>query len=750
MALLKYKAKILRTLIILAVPFPIAYLGLFAWSSSGNYVGLMSFLAFICSIGAAMTALRFRKEKSVFFGFLTVYFILYSLRSVGTAARILLNQSLYSHLSLEINIFYVKLDLFVLALTLLVFNSATIRLQDSEENASKALAGIATGIVLIRIFGVFLVHNTSPLESPVGNMLAVVAILGFTLNAFISSRNRESFQEINAFHLMMSNVLMAFSAIATVVFPNSLYLSRTLSLAFVAVGFSLLYLSISTPYFERIGFSFRRALAIAPSLSLLIFIPFVLVVWIETHIGTVLMIDKTAFLMTHIATASVSAIMAFLIRGYSGYRPSDSYNPLIAFFGSWSTINILQVITIAVREDPSDLTVYPHIIGGLLAGILLMISTEYNQQNSDSSQSHDANTWLIACVLITILLFLVGHLAVNYVAFASTALRNSVLGRVVLLIVTLTDFGIFIYAIAVLTEKSKGELSLELIAVGFMLLMTIPHFLKSIFPAWTFGWWIGEAFMSTGLTVGPAVIGFQYLNTVKKAKRSEQKATLLSDILLHDINNYHHILLGSLELATSPREPEKLRRDFLENAKSALRDAMERIEKMKKVVSLTESSPEEMMPINLTNIMKRSFELAIASLDVDYDDVDFICPEETYYVLANDLVLDVFINLFKNAIENSPEEKRIEVSVAPMKIGTDCYLKISISDYGTGIPKGKREKLFTRFMESAKGTGLGLYLVKTIIDSFDGHISVRSRVNGDYTQGTTFVLQLQEYPGSAC
>jgi two-component system sensor histidine kinase NblS len=98
----------------------------------------------------------------------------------------------------------------------------------------------------------------------------------------------------------------------------------------------------------------------------------------------------------------------------------------------------------------------------------------------------------------------------------------------------------------------------------------------------------------------------------------------------------------------------------------------------------------------------------------------------------------VFINLLTNAIKYTPVGGRIEV-IAHHLIDTN-EVQVSVKDNGIGIPEECLEHIFDRFfrvekkVHTIKGTGLGLTIVKKIVEKHDGRLKVESALG----QGTTF------------
>lgn len=105
----------------------------------------------------------------------------------------------------------------------------------------------------------------------------------------------------------------------------------------------------------------------------------------------------------------------------------------------------------------------------------------------------------------------------------------------------------------------------------------------------------------------------------------------------------------------------------------------------------------------------------------------------------------VFINLINNAAKFSPEGSTVHIDVEQ----THDNVRVSISDQGLGIPPEAIPHLFERFYRAKNvtiaeipGSGIGLYIVKSIVEELGGSIQVQSTPG----EGTTFIVSLKPAP----
>ncbi len=142
------------------------------------------------------------------------------------------------------------------------------------------------------------------------------------------------------------------------------------------------------------------------------------------------------------------------------------------------------------------------------------------------------------------------------------------------------------------------------------------------------------------------------------------------------------------------------------------------------------------------------YELLSASLDVYREiashkkiKIFFDTKSDTQMILADrGATLQVFDNLLSNAIKFSPFEKSIYISID----GVDSKLRLSIKDEGPGLTDDDKKKLFQKFARLSaqpthgeNSTGLGLSIVKKVVEAMNGDIIVESQPG----QGATFIVE---------
>ena len=242
-----------------------------------------------------------------------------------------------------------------------------------------------------------------------------------------------------------------------------------------------------------------------------------------------------------------------------------------------------------------------------------------------------------------------------------------------------------------------------------------------------------------------------YEKIIKEKKHSE----LLVDLITHDIGNYHQIIQGSLGLVislvkknktnVSPQDGEKIS-SLLNTAKTALTRSQSFVDNIRRLERLYRQKDLKLISRNVPDAINSAYSTVertlynnnphgkkiTLSIVHDGDPVNI-------NIMAEDFLDEIFINLFSNTVKYTDlSEVKIDVIINDYFIGGTKYWMITISDNGTGIPDSIKKELFERFYSKAKGGGLGLSIVRALVERYNGKVWVGDRVYKDYTKGTTF------------
>lgn len=191
----------------------------------------------------------------------------------------------------------------------------------------------------------------------------------------------------------------------------------------------------------------------------------------------------------------------------------------------------------------------------------------------------------------------------------------------------------------------------------------------------------------------------------------------------------------------------------------ALNSILTESERLSKLVNdllmlnrLDRHTPQKMKLEDLSDIVKEtSSQLNILSKERN---IKFNLKENVNIIANKDQIKQVILNLVQNAIRHTDEEKgEIIITVNTIVISSENYAILSVKDNGTGISKEHIDKIFDRFFRSEihrsraqGGYGLGLSIVKSIVDTHSGKVKVTS----EYGKGATFSVYLKDVTKEQC
>jgi len=124
--------------------------------------------------------------------------------------------------------------------------------------------------------------------------------------------------------------------------------------------------------------------------------------------------------------------------------------------------------------------------------------------------------------------------------------------------------------------------------------------------------------------------------------------------------------------------------------------------------------------------------------------IDTELPREAVEIVADrERLSRVMANLLSNAIKYSPNGAQVRVSASEFTEDAERFLEIKVSDTGYGIKPNELPHVFDRYYRASdtsgtRGTGLGLAVVKSLVDAHKGKVTVESKLH----EGTTFTVTL--------
>jgi two-component system sensor histidine kinase PilS (NtrC family) len=223
-----------------------------------------------------------------------------------------------------------------------------------------------------------------------------------------------------------------------------------------------------------------------------------------------------------------------------------------------------------------------------------------------------------------------------------------------------------------------------------------------------------------------------------QVERAEKLAVLgrLAAGLAHEIRNPLGAISGCVELV---KESPDITAEDKELLGTVLRESQRLNRLVGDMLAFAKARPPERTRVDLAAIVEDFAK--IASRETSRVTVVATAPDERSEVFAlvdPQQLQQVLWNLVRNAAQASPEGGRVELSAAL----EDGVATMYVADRGGGISRESREKIFESFYSegAARGTGLGLAVVRQIVEGHGGTVEPREREGG----GTVFALRFPE------
>jgi len=211
----------------------------------------------------------------------------------------------------------------------------------------------------------------------------------------------------------------------------------------------------------------------------------------------------------------------------------------------------------------------------------------------------------------------------------------------------------------------------------------------------------------------------------------KNREDFLHSLLRHDVGNKIQVIQGYVQLLEDEITDEGPK-EMVHKAEKATKDAQNLIEKVRTLRDVI--AEHERDDVDVSSIL----ESVISNYKerLDEQDIELEYEKEEIRAQGGSLLKEVFSNLLENAIKHAECDK-ISISLEEK----DSQVIVSIEDEGVGISDDDKDKIFERGYKSGElgGSGLGLFLVKEILNGYGGDIDVEDSDLG----GAKFEIRLK-------
>jgi signal transduction histidine kinase len=205
------------------------------------------------------------------------------------------------------------------------------------------------------------------------------------------------------------------------------------------------------------------------------------------------------------------------------------------------------------------------------------------------------------------------------------------------------------------------------------------------------------------------------------------------DVMSYEILNAMFSLHGYLEIMN--KRAGNTESDITQSMIEIIKKSQNIIKNIQ-IISKIYKHPPEQEPVKLNDVLEKEIKANIG--------ITIRCRNCDVVVLADEMLLVIFRNLFSNSIKFGGKTVEIDVIVDNQEDGT---LLISVSDTGKGIPDESKQTIFDRFIRDSdkrSSYGLGLHIVKMLVEAYGGRIWADDRVPGHPEQGAAIRFTLKK------
>jgi signal transduction histidine kinase len=242
-----------------------------------------------------------------------------------------------------------------------------------------------------------------------------------------------------------------------------------------------------------------------------------------------------------------------------------------------------------------------------------------------------------------------------------------------------------------------------------------------------------------------------YLQDITSESEVDRMKSEFLSVAAHELRTPMAIIFGFSELLMTQNFDKKAMLDMVNTIHNQAKNLTHMINELLDLARIESRNGKDLV-MNEQTIKGVVLEIENEWGGLGYADrLSINIPDNTPLVVINkEKIKQAIVNVLSNACKFSSPESRVNIDVVYSTKSSENFLGVQVRDHGLGMSKVQLNRLFERFWRADKtgniaGSGLGLSIVKEIIEIHKGHIEVESKPN----EGTTITLWLPVSRGSS-
>ncbi len=258
--------------------------------------------------------------------------------------------------------------------------------------------------------------------------------------------------------------------------------------------------------------------------------------------------------------------------------------------------------------------------------------------------------------------------------------------------------------------------------------------------------WRGVTALVVGIVLFSLIIAGLIVNTiflVREIRRNEQHDSFINAVT-HELKTPIASIRLYLETLQSREVTESQRQEFYRVMHKDTERLMGTVEQVLRTAEIAQKNGQRnWAPVDMATLLQECAAQARQRHQLDTAALAVLETNPLHAMVMGDAeeLHTAIANLLDNAVKYSPDGVKVTAEI----LAGDTELQVRVSDQGVGIPRNELKRIFKRFYRTGrartkvKGTGLGLFIVRSIVKKHRGRVFAESEGEG---KGATITLRL--------